>query len=322
MADIPMSPLATITYSPAYTLVPTYECFNHCTYCNFRVDPGTDRWLTESEAIVTLDRLQPSGVTEILILSGEVHPHSPRRSLWFQRIYRLCELALDRGFLPHTNAGPLLRPEMEQLRTVNVSLGLMLEELSPQVQHTVHRHAPSKDPHLRLEQLHWAGELGIPFTTGLLLGLGESHPERRHTLETIAQIHDRWGHIQEVILQPYRPGSTQIGSAPGLDLDTLPAIVAEARQILPPDITLQIPPNLVGLNDRLLRCLEAGARDLGGLVPLDEVNPDYDHATIDALADFLGQAGWALRPRLPVYPQFYPWVEKTIPIPRNTESQE
>jgi len=300
--------VSTVTYSPAYTLVPTYECFNHCTYCNFRVDPGTDRWLPESEAIVTLDRLQSSGITEILILSGEVHPHSPHRSLWFQHIYRLCELALKRGFLPHTNAGPLWRSEMEQLRTVNVSLGLMLEELSPLVQQTVHRHAPSKDPHLRLEQLHWAGELRIPFTTGLLLGLGESSAERRHTLETIAQIHDRWGHIQEVILQPYRPGSTQTGSAPGLDLDTLPAIVAEARRILPPDITLQIPPNLVGLNDRLLRCLEAGARDLGGLVPLDEVNPDYDHAPIAALTDFLGQAGWALCPRLPVYPQFYPWV--------------
>jgi 7,8-didemethyl-8-hydroxy-5-deazariboflavin synthase len=300
--------VSTVTYSSAYTLVPTYECFNHCTYCNFRVAPGTDRWLTESEAIVTLDRLQDAGITEILILSGEVHPQSSQRSSWFQRIYRLCELALERGFLPHTNAGPLLRSEMEQLRTVNVSLGLMLEELSPHLQHTVHRHAPSKDPQLRLEQLHWAGELRIPFTTGLLLGLGETAAERRQTLETIAQIHDRWGHLQEVILQPYRPGSTQTGSAPGLDLDTLPTIVAEARQILPPEITLQIPPNLVGLNHRLLHCLEAGARDLGGLVPLDEVNPDYDHATIDELRDFLAQAGWELRPRLPVYPQFYPWI--------------
>jgi FO synthase subunit 1 len=207
---------------------------------------------------------------------------------------------------------------MEQLRTVNVSLGLMLEELSPQVQYTVHRHAPSKDPQLRLEQLHWAGELRIPFTTGLLLGLGETTLERRQTLETIANIHDRWGHIQEVILQPYRPGSTQTGSAPGLDLDTLPTIVAEARQILSPEITLQIPPNLVGLNDRLLHCLEAGARDLGGLVPIDEVNPDYDHATIGELTDFLARAGWELRPRLPVYPRFYPWVEETIGKNRGT----
>lgn len=303
-----------ITYSPAYTLVPTYECFNQCSYCNFRVDPGNDRWMTETEAIVALDRLQDSGVVEILILSGEVHPQSPKRSLWFQRIYRLCELALERGFLPHTNAGPLLRAEMEHLKTVNVSMGLMLEECSPHLQHTVHRHAPSKDPRLRLQQLHWAGELRIPFTTGLLLGLGETSAERLDGLETIAAVHDRWGHIQEVILQPYRPGSTQTGSAPGLDLEDLPAIVTQARQILPPDITLQIPPNLVGLNDRLLRCLEAGARDLGGLVPIDEVNPDYHHASIAELTDFLAREGWKLDPRLPVYPQFYGWSEQTLAL--------
>ncbi|MGA1409316.1 MAG: 7,8-didemethyl-8-hydroxy-5-deazariboflavin synthase subunit CofG [Prochlorotrichaceae cyanobacterium] len=305
-----MSTTPWVTYSPAYTLVPTYECFNHCSYCNFRVPPGEDAWMSEAEAIRHLDRLKGSGVIEILVLSGEVHPQSPRRSLWFQRIYRLCELALERGFLPHTNAGPLLRAEMEQLRQVNVSMGLMLEDLSEQIQQTVHRHAPSKDPKLRLQQLDWAGELQIPFTTGLLLGLGETPADRLYTLETIARLHDRWGHIQEVILQPYRPGSSQSGSAPGLELDELPAIVAQARQILPAEITLQIPPNLVGLNDRLLRCLEAGARDLGGLVPVDEVNPDYEHASLGDLQDFLAQAGWQLRPRLPVYPPFYPLLAR------------
>jgi FO synthase subunit 1 len=313
-----------VTYSPAYTLVPTYECFNRCSYCNFRVDPVQDEWMTEATALSKLEALQGSGVIEILILSGEVHPKSPKRSLWFDRIYRFAKLALDRGFLPHTNAGPLWRGEMEALGSVNVSLGLMLEQISSLVDSTVHRQAPSKAIETRLEQLHWAGELHIPFTTGLLLGIGETPTERITTLKTIAQVHQQWGHIQEVILQPYRPGEKQSGgkqsrdgnrdlphhlSPDGLnfDLNQIPTIVAQAREILPPDITLQIPPNLVADGDLLLHCLEAGARDLGGLVPLDEVNPDYDHPSLPALSQHLAAAGWQLQPRLPLYPAFYSW---------------
>ncbi len=302
MVDSPSTP---ITYSPAYTLVPTYECFNRCDYCNFRVDPGQDTWLSLDEAHQRLLTLRDKGVIEILILSGEVHPHSPRRRSWFQRIYDLATLALDLGFLPHTNAGPLLRDEMLALKQVNVSLGLMLEEQSNQVQATVHRHAPSKVWAERVEQLTWAGELHIPFTTGLLLGIGETPQERWQTLDTIAQIHRRWGHVQEVILQPYRPGQRQHGQAPGLDLNELPTIVAQARAILPPSITLPIPPNLVQTPDLLLACLAAGARDLGGLVPLDEVNPDYEHPSLNQLQACLASAGWHLQPRLPIYPQFY-----------------
>ncbi|RMG10114.1 MAG: radical SAM protein, partial [Cyanobacteria bacterium J055] len=111
-----------ITYSPAYTLVPTYECFNRCTYCNFRQDPGQSSWMTLEEATQILRSLSDSGTIEILILSGEVHPHSSRRAAWFDRIYELCELALSWGFLPHTNAGPLSREEMAKLKQVNVSM--------------------------------------------------------------------------------------------------------------------------------------------------------------------------------------------------------
>src|SRR4028118_1400916 len=117
----------TVTYSPAYTLVPTYECFNRCTYCNFRVDPGKSAWLSLEAAESKLRQLQSQGVCEILILSGEVHPHSSRRQEWFQRIYDIAELALSMGFLPHTNAGPLSFEEMRSLKSVNVSMGLMLE---------------------------------------------------------------------------------------------------------------------------------------------------------------------------------------------------
>lgn len=299
---------STITYSPAYTLVPTYECFNRCTYCNFRVDPGRDRWMTLADATKTLRSLQSLGVIEILVLSGEVHPHSPRRGAWFQRIYDLCKLALEMGFLPHTNVGPLSFEEMAQLKLVNVSMGLMLEQVNPLLLETVHRHAPSKVPQVRLQQLQWAGELRIPFTTGLLLGIGETEQDWVDTLMAIAHIHHRYGHIQEVILQPHSPGREQLWRGAAFDPATLVDVVAIARQILPEDITLQIPPNLLPDSTTLLACLEKGARDLGGIGPKDEVNPDYPHPHDAALAALVAVGGWRLVPRLPIYPQYDDWL--------------
>jgi len=299
-----------VTYSPAYTLVPTYECFNRCDYCNFRTDPGASDWLSLEAAAAQLAPLQSQGVIEILILSGEVHPRAQRRSAWFQRIYGLCELALSLGFLPHTNAGPLSFEEMAQLKRVNVSMGLMLEQVTPRLLQTVHRQAPSKVPELRLQQLTWAGQLQIPFTTGVLLGIGETEAERLQTLAAIAQLHERWGHIQEVILQPYRPGQRQLGGMPGLTLAQLPEFVVIARRMLPDTVTLQIPPNLL-TPDQLLACLEAGARDLGGIGPLDHVNPDYPHQQ-QVLAQTLNQASWQLQPRLPIYPQYDFWLPPNL----------
>jgi 7,8-didemethyl-8-hydroxy-5-deazariboflavin synthase len=293
-----------ITYSPAYTIVPTYECFNRCSYCNFRVDPGADTWMTLDRATEILTDLQGTGICEILILSGEVHPHSTRRQTWIDRIYDLGKLALKMGFLPHANVGPLSFVEMQRLAEVNVSMGLMLESLAPILLQGVHHHAPSKLPAVRLEQLNWAGELQIPFTTGLLLGIGESLIDWKHSLQTIADIHTRWGNIQEVILQPYSPGTQEILAARGFDINQLPAVIKLAKQILPNDITIQIPPNLIPNPKLLLACLTAGARDLGGLVPKDEVNPNYPHLQLSELTILLTDAGWQLQPRLPVYPQY------------------
>ncbi len=295
----------TVTYSPAYTLVPTYECFNRCSYCNFRTDPGKSPWLSLTDAKTLLNSLRGQGVIEILVLSGEVHPSSSRRAGWFQHIYDICELALSLGFLPHTNAGPLSFVEMERLKAVNVSIGLMVEQITPALLKTVHRHAPSKLPELRLQQLEWAGELGIPFTTGLLLGIGETTDDRKETLEAIAHIHQRWGHIQEVILQPYSPGQREAWDGEAFIAEDLIEVVATARQILPDDITLQIPPNLIPNPQHLLACLEAGARDLGGIGPRDEVNPDYPHPIDTKLSETLAKAHWQLVPRLPIYPQYY-----------------
>ncbi len=303
-----------ITYSPAFTLVPTYECFNRCTYCNFRVDPNQDTWLTLANAEKCLQSLAGKGIIEILLLSGEVHPSSPRRSAWFEHIYQLCQLALSYGFLPHTNAGPLSRSEMERLREVNVSMGLMLEQTSPKLMETVHRNAPNKAPQLRLQQLEWAGELKIPFTTGLLLGLGETESDRCNALAAIASIHQRWGHIQEVIIQPHRPGERQPMAGETLNAEDLVRGVAIARQILPEDITLQVPPNLIETPDILLDCLAAGARDLGGIVPKDEVNPDYHHLSIDRLSAILQDNNWTLTHRLPVYPHHVPWLSSNLQV--------
>lgn len=301
-----------LTYSPAYTLVPTYECFNRCTYCNFRSDPGEDNWITLEQATAKLRPLQQTDVCEILILSGEIHPRSPRRRRWIDLIYNLCQLALDGGFLPHTNAGILSYQEMARLKQVNVSMGLMLEQLTPALLSTVHQHAPSKLPQLRLEQLHWAGELQIPFTTGLLLGIGETPEDWRTSLEAIAAVHQRWGHIQEVILQPHSPGSQQILDAAPFNPAQLPEVVAIARQLLPGEIALQIPPNLISDFETLCACLEAGATDLGGISPFDEVNPDYHHPRPQTLSDRLENAGWKLRPRLPVYPQYLNWLPQPL----------
>ncbi|MEO0350375.1 MAG: 7,8-didemethyl-8-hydroxy-5-deazariboflavin synthase subunit CofG [Cyanobacteria bacterium P01_A01_bin.15] len=298
-----------ITYSPAYTLVPTYECFNHCSYCNFRVQPGGDDWLQLAQARSQLDRLD---AIEILILSGEVHPDSPRRHSWIERIYALCQLAIDQGFLPHTNAGPLGFEEMTRLKRVNVSMGLMLEQLTPRLLDTVHRHAPSKRPEIRLQQLLWAGELQIPFTTGLLLGIGETTADWEETLVAIAALHQKYHHIQEVILQPHQPGERQVSPGTPCDDTMLLASVRLARSILPDTIVIQIPPNLVRSPQMLIACIDAGARDLGGIGPWDEVNPTYPHQTLETLTALLEAHGYSLSPRLPLYPQYDDWLTRAL----------
>ncbi len=302
----------TVTYSPAYTVVPTYECFNRCSYCNFRVDPGTSPWLSLTDAEKILRSLQTQEVIEILVLSGEVHPQSPRRADWLQHIYSLCELALSLGFLPHTNAGPLSAAEMTKLKEVNASMGLMLEQITPELLKTVHRHAPSKVPGVRSQQLVLAGELQIPFTTGLLLGIGETERDRRESLDEIAHIQERWGHIQEVILQPYSPGQKESFAGAAFGAEDLLKMIKLARQSLPNTIGLQIPPNLVQDPEMLLACLAAGATDLGGISPHDEVNPDYPHPRVNQLTADLKQAGWKFVPRLPVYPQYDPWLPSRV----------
>jgi FO synthase subunit 1 len=299
-----------IRWSPSVTLVPTRACFNACSYCSFRLPLSVGaslsgvEGLSLAEAVVQLKR-RPQAA-EVLLLSGEVPPDSPHRPAWFGRLLRLSRLALRQGRLPHTNAGPLSRFEMAALARLNPSLGLMLEGLGPAYDHA-HRRAPSKRLAVRLGQLEQAGRLGIPFTTGLLLGLGESRQQRLEALELLAVLQRQWGHLQEVILQPWRPAAEQARPLGAGERGELLETIADARAILPAEVHLQLPPNLWPLA-HLVDALEAGIDDLGGIDGADVINPDYPQASPGALASALAAAGYDLHPRLCVHDRWIPWL--------------
>jgi FO synthase subunit 1 len=295
-----------VTWSPSVTLVPTHGCFNACEYCGFRRppnpgDPLADG-LSDGQAWALL-AARPAA-REALLLSGEVAPASPHRGRWFSRLRELSRLALAAGCLPHTNAGPLSRREMAALGRLNPSMGLMLEGLGPAYD-ALHRQAPSKRLERRLGQLEQAGRLGIPFTTGLLLGVGESDADRLQALELLSLIQQQWGHLQEVILQPFRPPGQPRVPLTSEECQALLPLIAAAREILPAEIHLQLPPNLWP-PEQLPRALEAGINDLGGIDTHDVINPAYGQPAPERLAEVLASAGWQLRPRLCVHDA---WIE-------------
>lgn len=297
-----------VTVSIAHTIVNTFECYNSCRYCNFKSSrpSGDERaWVKIDDVRTELAGLRDSGVAEILVLSGEVSPRSPLRERWADQLVAICEAALDAGMLPHANAGPLSRVEMTRLKAVTASMGLMLEAIDSDL--NVHRAAPSKRPTLRLDQLRLAGELRIPFTTGLLFGIGETQTAR--ALDAIAELHLQHGrHIQECIIQPLSIGRARIEP----ELATrLPHLVQLARARLPDDIAIQIPPNLV-TSATLRACLENGASDIGGISIKDEVNPDYAFSSYSTLKDQLGQWGFDLRRRLPVHDRLKSWMAPRV----------
>ena len=293
-----------IHWSPSLTLVPSRGCFNRCGYCSFRLPPDQAEPLSAAAAEAQIAG-RPQAL-EVLLLSGEVAPGSPLRRPWFQHLIRLSRLALAAGRLPHTNAGPLTRHEMAALGRLNPSMGLMLEGLGPAYD-ALHRQAPSKRLEVRVGQLEQAGRLGIPFTSGLLLGVGESWDDRRAALQLLADLQRRWGHLQEVILQPWRPdgaGATPLSAGEQADLLEL---IGLARQLLPPEVHLQMPPNLWPLAE-LPAALEAGIDDLGGIDLADVINPAYPQPSPRQLMPQLAEWGWQLRPRLCVHRHWWPWL--------------
>src|SRR5712691_3036000 len=264
----------TVTYSRKAFLPVTNLCRDRCTYCTFRKDPDDpDAWtMTPAEIEAWSRRGHTLGCKEALMCLGdkpELAFASYRALLGelghrttAEYVHRACEIALRCGLLPHTNAGLLTREEMQRLKTVNVSLGLMLENVSPRLRGRgqVHQWAPDKEPARRLRMLREAGELEIPFTTGLLIGIGETLAERVDTLVAIRDLHRAHGHVQEVIVQNFRAKPT-IGRADADEPDALDMArtVAVARLVLDDAVSVQAPPNLSPDDHALL--VAAGLND-------------------------------------------------------------
>jgi FO synthase len=309
----------TVTFSPKVFLPVTNLCRDRCTYCTFRKDPDDpDAWtMTPDEIAAWSARGRRLGCMEALMCLGdkpEVAFPAYRSTLaalghrtTAEYVHRACEIALDAGLLPHTNAGILTRDEMARLKDVNVSLGLMVENVSPRLRGRgeVHQWAPDKDPGVRLRMLREAGELHIPFTTGLLLGIGETLAERVDTLFAIRDLHRAHGHVQEVIVQNFRAKPTIArADAPEPAAADIARTVAVARLVLDPEVSVQAPPNLSPADHALL--LSAGLNDWGGISPLtpDYVNPEAPWPHVAALATECRAAGHTLRERLAVYPSY------------------
>jgi FO synthase subunit 1 len=295
------------TYSKNVFIPVTDLCRNRCGYCSFRRDIDRANVIKRREALRLLIAARRAGCTEALFSLGD----SPWKIEGFQRLMvhtgksdlidylvELCELALEQGLLPHTNAGLLSEDDLNKLAPYNASMGLMLETIADV---EVHRDSPGKKPELRLAYLAQAGRLKIPFTTGILVGIGESLQDRIAALKSITKLHEIYDHIQEVIIQPLDPKpGTSMAEWPTPSIIELTNLVKTARMILPESIALQVPPNLV--DPRPL--LEVGANDLGGLSPLtlDWINPSRPWPSIEALKSRL--KGFDLMERLPVYPRY------------------
>lgn len=308
-----------LTYSPKVFVPVTNLCRNRCDYCAFRRSPSEPgAWtMTPGQIEESLRRAQSQACVEALLCLGD----TPETAF---PTYRdtLAELgygstvaylewagrrALELDLLPHTNAGILSADAMQRLKAVNVSLGLMLENVSQRLcgKGMPHARAPDKKPERRLEMLHAAGELQIPFTTGILVGIGETRRERIEALLAIREAHERHGHVQEVIVQNFTPhAGTPMVSAGEAGDEEMAHAVALARLVLPPEISVQAPPNLNPARTQLL--LDAGINDFGGISPLtpDYINPDRPWPIVSALRSLVGAAGFELGPRLPIYDAF------------------
>ena len=291
-----------LTFSRSYTVDVTYRCFRRCGYCEYRQDDGGLISLPEVDH--HLEQASRLRCREVLIMAGEQPWRLPDLGLadedaFVDLVEEICRRAMRRGLLPHTNVGLLSRSSLARLQPWNVSMGLMLETGTDQIR--AHAMGGGKRYQERLDHLDAAGELGIPFTTGILVGIGETEPDRRHALELIRDCHLRHHHIQEVIVQNFipKPG-TPMADQKAPDPETVRAAVQLAREILPSDVAVQVPPNLNFANWPEL--VGAGATDLGGIsMDGDSVSPEYDWPSEGELAAKARTLGFHLQERLPVY---------------------
>ncbi|MCP8939941.1 5-amino-6-(D-ribitylamino)uracil--L-tyrosine 4-hydroxyphenyl transferase CofH [Alsobacter sp. SYSU M60028] len=307
-----------VSYSPKVFIPLTRLCRDVCGYCTFTHPrrPGERAFMTADEVLAVARAGQEAGCTEALFTLGELPEQrypAVRRELddlgassTLDYLARMARLVLDEtGLLPHLNAGVMGRDDLAMLRRVGVSQGLMLEGTSPRL---IERGGPhygsiGKQPQARIDTIATAGELAIPFTTGLLIGLGESRADRIEALLVIAALQVRYGHIQEVIVQNFQPKpGTRMANVPGASHEELLWTAAAARLILGAAMSIQVPPNLS--YDRFPELLDAGINDWGGVSPVtpDHVNPEARWPAIEWLRAATEAAGQSLVARLPVYP--------------------
>jgi FO synthase len=309
-----------LSYSRKVFIPLTHLCRDVCHYCTFAERPRARRsaYLSADEVLSVARAGAAAGCTEALFTLGdkpELRYRAAREALdalgyetTIEYLRAMCALVLcETGLLPHANPGIMSRSEIACLRTVSASQGIMLESLSARLCEPggVHYGSPDKRPEARLETLRFAGELRVPFTTGILIGIGETRGERLEALFAIRDLHQQFGHIQEVIVQNFRakPG-TKLARAAEPDLDDLLWSLAAARLILGPMINIQAPPNLSpGVYPRLIA---AGINDWGGVSPVtpDHVNPEAPWPAITELAERTAEAGKLLVHRLPIYPSY------------------
>jgi 7,8-didemethyl-8-hydroxy-5-deazariboflavin synthase CofG subunit len=309
-----------VTFSKKVFIPLTTLCRDYCGYCTFRKDPGQPgaHFMTPDEVLALAEQGRRTGCKEALFSLGDqperIFPEAREflRGQGFARtldyLAAMSELVLEKtGLLPHANPGVMDRAALERLKDSNASVGLMLENVSPRLMREgmPHANAPDKVPALRLRTMEEAGKLSIAFTTGILIGIGETMEERVDSLFAIRTMHEKYGHIQEVIIQNFRAKQEiPMAAHPEPSLDDMLRTIAIARLILGPQMNVQAPPNL-SYGD-FPRLLEAGINDWGGISPVtrDFINPEAAWPQISRLKAETESREFTLRERLAIYPEY------------------
>ncbi len=310
----------TVSYSRKVFIPLTHLCRDYCGYCTFRADPqaGVRPYMLPDEVLAVAEAGRKAGCKEALFSLGDqperIFPEAKEflKKLGFDRTLQylaaMSELVLETtGLLPHSNPGVMNAEDLRRLRETNVSVGLMLESASPRLLRVggAHWKAPDKVPSLRIRTIESAGQLSMAFTTGILIGIGETPEERVDALLAIHSAHAKYGHIQEVIVQPFRAKpDIRMAQSPEPSTADLERTIAVARLIFGGEMNIQSPPNL--LSEDYPDLLQAGINDWGGISPVtkDFINPEAAWPQISALAARSAGAGFELRERLAIYPEF------------------
>jgi len=316
----------TVTFSKKAFFNIINLCKDTCSYCTYKAEPGDVKLslMSKKQILELLQLAKKYKCVEALFVTGEQPEQKyPEARAWLKKngfkstteyLIHSSELALELGLFPHTNAGNLNFKEMKELKKTNVSMGIMLENVSERLTERGMPHylAASKRPKTRLSILENSGKLKIPMTTGILVGIGETIEEIIDSIFAIKQLHEKYGNIQEVILQNFQPKQdTIMQNTPSADENYFKTVVALTRIIMP-EMNIQIPPNLSPKSYQSF--LSIGINDWGGISPLtpDFVNPEFSWPEISNVEKFSKSAGFNLKCRFPIYPEFFPFISKEL----------